>query len=290
MQNLNDIKKEIDYVDNVRSFLRIYEEIAVIKMKKIRESVVNTRKFAEEMYPIFISVKGIYKKEVSKHTDDPNYIYSTVEKTGNALAVIVTPNERLVGDVGEKVFENYKNSSIYKNPHSLLIIGRTGKKIALAFGLGNKHKYFDFPDKTNPTSYEAILDTIIRFQQVQAFYPKFLSFIEQITVEDGLSGEMEEKYRKDDDSVKAHYIVEPSVESVLNFFEVEIFSTIFKQKLYECELAKYGSRINAMESAIASTETRLKRLKAERFIFLKRMDNKLQLERLSGVALWRKRL
>ncbi len=290
MQNLNDIKKEIDYVDNVRSFLRIYEEIAVMKMKKIRESVTATRAFADDLYPIFISVKELYKHEVSKHAIDSEYVYSTVNKTGKDLAVIVTPNERLVGDVGENVFNNYKNSSVYSKPHSLIVIGRSGKKIASSFGLEGKYKYFDFPEKTNQENYELLLDTIIRYQYVQVFYPKFLSFIEQVTVEDGLSGEAEEKYQSSNEVVKTNYIVEPSVESVLNFFEVEIFSTIFKQKLYECELAKYGSRISAMESAIASSETRLKRLKAERFIFLKRLDNKLQQERLSGVALWRKRL
>ena len=284
MQDLENIKKDISFTTVVKDLVKIYEEIALMKMKKIRSSVIKTRRFAQTIYPIFYEVKDYCISEIED--DQEAASFSTIEKNGKSLNILLTPNDKLVGDISEKVVKSYIAKGL--NPDSgLVVIGRAGRKIIDAKFPGLSYFYFDLPEKGSTFLLDDIIKLIISYQNINIFYPKFISFINQASVKENLSGEI----LPDQDilmreNVENNYIFEPSAEDVLNFFEVEIFSSVFKQKIAESELAKLGSRVIAMESAARNAEQSEKKLKASQFILEKAFNNRKQLERLSGLSLW----
>ena len=53
MNNLIDIKERINQVGTLQNLVNAYEEIASIRMKKIRNSVLTNRYFQDEINLIF---------------------------------------------------------------------------------------------------------------------------------------------------------------------------------------------------------------------------------------------
>jgi F0F1-type ATP synthase gamma subunit len=84
------------------------------------------------------------------------------------------------------------------------------------------------------------------------------------------------------------FFFEPSLETILNFFEAQIFSSILNQTAHENELARYASRIKAMEEALTNIHGRIKILKAAERRLANLESNRKQLASLAGVSLWTK--
>lgn len=287
MQNLKTIEDELVLTKTVKALVQSYEEIAIMRMQKIRASVESTRKFIEKVYPIFVEVKAVYRASVIRalnKSEDERYVFSTLNKNGRSVYILLTPNDRLVGDIGQKVYREYVKAIENVNG-DLIVIGRLGRKLMNQSFRGYKFRYYDMPGPRENKQILEIVDFILNYQNVELFYGKFQNLLNQIGFHDNLTGDS--LVGGGEQVVPKHrYLFEPSIERVLNFFEVQIFISLFKQKLAESELAKLGSRITAMEAATKNTETNMARLEKERRNLMHQIDNKKQLERLSGISLW----
>jgi F0F1-type ATP synthase gamma subunit len=289
MQNLNRLKEEILFAQSVKNFLQVYEEVAIIKIKRIRERVIKSREFIDSLYPTVFEIRNYYLSQAKRninHKKMPDYR----KKNGMTLFVLFTPNDRLIGDIAIKVIDNYLEAVKKNAKAKSLLIGKSGAKhVGLTF---KPDYYFDFPDGLDKESnFDMINGLVLQYGNVQIFYPKFVSFVNQIAVEESVTGEAIERFVSDKQDVtdfkfNSNYIFEPSVEEVLNFFEREIFESYMRQKLLETSLSKLGSRIKSLEDAEKNTETVLDRLRKQAFMIDKSAKNSSQLERVAGITLW----
>jgi F0F1-type ATP synthase gamma subunit len=78
---------------------------------------------------------------------------------------------------------------------------------------------------------------------------------------------------------------EPSVEKILMFFETQIFASLFDQAVHESQLAKFASRILAMDRAAQNIEVKLKRLELEKLKTVHSVSGKKQLDSLVSTSL-----
>ena len=85
------------------------------------------------------------------------------------------------------------------------------------------------------------------------------------------------------------FLFEPSIEYVVDFFENQIFSIILSQTVSEAQLARFGSRIQAMETAQNNMQKLIEKI-ARRQKAVKALEiNKKQLELFAGRRLWGRR-
>ena len=77
-------------------------------------------------------------------------------------------------------------------------------------------------------------------------------------------------------------------ETILIFFEKEMFSSIFEQTLSESQLAKFASRMLAMDAAGEKVRQGLLVAKSENLKLTHKIGNKKQLESLSSIVAGRR--
>ena len=82
------------------------------------------------------------------------------------------------------------------------------------------------------------------------------------------------------------FIFEPLLEKIFHFFETEIMANLFSQTLLENQLARHASRVNAMEEALVHIEEEAKKLNRQKVRLKHLIQNKKQLETMSGIVLW----
>jgi F0F1-type ATP synthase gamma subunit len=70
------------------------------------------------------------------------------------------------------------------------------------------------------------------------------------------------------------------------FFETEIFASLLDQTVSESQLAKYASRILAMNKAHENIDKTIGKLSLDRLKIKHRTENRKQLNRLSSMRFW----
>ncbi len=155
-------------------------------------------------------------------------------------------------------------------------------------GVGRKYEYFEIPDTTVEIDHiKKLMQKFIQYEKVYVYYGKFGNVVKQSPIATSISGEdifeaevITPTPRED------RFIFEPTLEKIFHFFETQIMTNLFSQTLLENQLARHASRVNAMEEALIHIEEESKKLNRVKNTVKHQLQNKKQLETMSGVVLW----
>jgi ATP synthase F1 gamma subunit len=284
------IQEDLEALNSIKDLAQSYEEIAVVKMQRIKESVLKTREFLIAISDIFVDLKSSYNREVGdlmvRIKKGEKTLLPGLQKNGKTLLVYLSSNGKLYGSVTNKTFhlfmDDLKKSEF--DSAELAIIGTAGKE--MFEGSGNKRPfiYFEIPDtKVDVDHIKELMQTFMNYEKVYVYYGKFANVINQnpiassITGEDVFETEVHETPRED------RFIFEPSLEKIFSFFETQIMANLFSQTLLENQLARHASRVNSMEAALVHIEEETKKLNRLTNRLKHLSQNKKQIETISGV-------
>lgn len=296
MINTRNIKEEIELVNTLRIITQAYQEISVMKMQKIRGSVLKTREFLERLSEIFYDVRESYKKEVKEILRKkkrlsrilPTYDLRLVKKRRSA-SVLLSANSKLYGEITYKVFYSFLQH-VNQHQSDIIIIGRVGRDMFLESGATQQYRYLEISDTDiGIDELKNVAKELANYDQVDVFYGKFENIVNQIATTSNVSGSQvftsEELDQETPPAEEHRFLFEPSLEMTLDFFENQVFAALIKQTVHESHLASFASRIKAMEEALQNIETRTGQLKTQQRRLKRMMHNKRQIETISRIPL-----
>lgn len=284
MPDKKEIDAEIGQLSALSSLVRAYEEIASLRMKKTRDSVLKNRQFLAEINDIFEQVRMSFARrvnELARKKGKPGKEKITfLAHNGKTVTVFLSANTGLYGDIVQNTFELFLKE-VRQGRSEVTIIGRHGLGLFLAEEPDRPYTYFDLPDYgISSSDLDEIIKHIVQYEEIHVYYGQFINVISQrpdtltISAEISLKGEQKES--------KILYIYEPTLENILMFFETEIFASLFEQSVREGQLAKFASRVMAMDRADINVKNKLNELKFEKMRVLHRAANRKQLNSLSS--------
>ena len=284
-----EIVREIDFLNTLQTILETYEEIAATRMARIRTSVLGSRDFLLEINAIFQQVKSSYQAAIErllkkKKIKDASKL-TFVKRNGKTLYIFVSANTGLYGDIIKKTYDVFIDN-LKKTPGDVVIMGKLGVEIFKADKVSIPYTYFDFPDnKIDNSILKKITEHIIQYEKVLVFYEQFNTVISQSPIVTNISGD---PLPWEKGGLQAKYFFEPSLQKIMEFFEKEIFGSIFQQTIFESELAKFAARMVSLDYASTNTKDRLKQVVLAKNRIKHQEDNKKQLEKFASMRLWRK--
>lgn len=289
------IAEELQALNSLKDLAQSYEEIAVTRMQKIKDSVIQTRDFLADISDVFVDLKASYLREVkdllSRRIQGDQTLVPILQKTGKSLLVYLSSNGKLYGSVTHKTYKLFvgdlRRDAKLKDA-DLLVIGRAGKEMLDNAGLDRPFEFFDLPDTTVELDHiKSLMSKFLQYEKVYVYYGKFDNVVRQnpiatsITGEDIFETEVVAPVSRED-----RFIFEPTLEKIFYFFETQIMVNLFSQTLLENQLARHASRVSAMEEALVHIEDEGKKLNQQKTSFKHMLQNRKQLETLSGVVLW----
>lgn len=284
-----EVNTELDYLAGFREILETYEEIAASRMGRIRSSVLQSRGFLLEINTIFQQVKSSYKDEIAilmkkKKIKDPKEL-TFLNRNGKTLYVLISANTGLYGEIIRKTYNLFIENLKKDHVQDILIIGKLGYQLFESEKINATANYLEFPDdKIDVEKFRKIVEYVLQYQKVLVFYEQFNNVVNQQPIITNISGD---PLFDDKTSAQIKYFFEPSLEKIMVFFEKEIVASIFQQTLLESELAKFASRMVALDASAENTKIKIKE-----FVFqkqrLRHQDmNKGQIEKFSSINLWK---
>lgn len=279
MISRKQIVLEIDGLNALKGLVEVYEEVAAGRMQKVRGAVMQSRQFLSGLLSIFEKVRAAYKG-VEK--------VGWRQRNGKSVAVFVSANTGLYGDIVDRTFDMFREF-VKGNKPQVVILGKLGLKMMTDKMPTQLYNYYDFSDdEVEMESFKIIMRYLIQFEKIIVFYGSFKTILSQMPAQMVVSGDIVLN-NETTETKKNQYLFEPSVEVVAQVFEGEILSSLFEQTLHESQLAKFASRMLALDRSIDNIDTRLGIMHVEERRVKHRMINKKMLGTFSGVSLWKGR-
>jgi ATP synthase F1 gamma subunit len=283
----NQIGKDIEAMISIKEFIVSNEEIAANNMRQIRHGVLDSRDFMSEITSFYNEVKRSYKTQFNlimakakKNNKLENSNFSSLVKKNKTLCLLLSSNGNLYGDVVRNNYELFKKVSKDEKA-DIAVVGKVGKRFFDKDNPNYSYAYFDFPDKgIDIALLKPIVKYIIQYEKVIVFHSKFETLLRQKPIAFVISETQQDNL---DNKEEIRFLFEPSLEKVVEYFEKEIFSSIFEQTIQESHLAKFASRMVTLDSASDNIKKKLAELYVKERILKHQKINKDQLNSLSRI-------
>jgi ATP synthase F1 gamma subunit len=286
MINTKAIATELDMLNSMKLLIQAYEEIAANRMRRIRSTVLASRDYNLGLDSVYQNLLLSYKKQVdeilSQKRGKDNRLL--MERNGKNVAVFMSANTGLYGDILKKTYQQFIEFT-KSHRSDLAIIGKYGTSLFQSEYPSTPFTFFDFPDMNiSDALMSKFISFILQYENIYIFYGKFNSMASQVPTVLDVFGEEEESMKKNTDRLHK-YLFEPSLETILVFFEKEIFASIISQTIRESELAKYAARMVALDSSVDKVNKSLTAVVMQERVARHREQNKKMLEAVSALRL-----
>lgn len=279
MATVKEIEENINLVDTIKDITSTYQTLANMRVRRIQNEVLKTRTFLEGVAKIYHHAKKAYLGSLEEEKLEQA---SFIRRNKKRVAVFLSANERFYGTLLLDTWERLQNY-IENNSTDLVIVGDIGKHLAREHQIKRKIKFFDLDDE-HPTQEQKriILEFIKNYEDIVVFHWRFKTAFQQQPTKTNVSGGVTLEQAPEEPK---EYIFEPSPEAILEFFEEEIIGALFNQTLLEHRLARFASRMVAMDQASQNADEKLNQLRQKANRLEQKVKNKKQLDRIARSGL-----
>jgi F0F1-type ATP synthase gamma subunit len=280
MIEVKRITQELVELMSLKELVEAYAELASIRMKKTRDSVLFARKYLTQLGEIFEEVRYSYAREVRGYSRRRVFLgkkkkgVTFLPHNGKTVAVLVSANSRLYGELLRETFDLFLQE--VRLGSEATIIGRVGLSMFKEVEKDRPVTYFDFPDEqVDSQMIGQIIKHLVPYESINLYFGKYYN--EGAPKPTTLNMSSDIKMDETGKQKVVQYLFEPTLEDVLKFFERQIFANIFEQAIRESQLAKYASRLIAMNKAEVGVIDRLDLTKRRKLQLQHRLVNSKQL-------------
>ena len=289
MAQTQDLQLVLNELELLETVTKAYGEIASIRMRNTRDSVLSTRDFLESLLDVFEDVRASYEKEMRKLARKKwlkgKEAITFLSHNGKNVAVLLSANTGLYGEIVRSTFDQFIEE-IRQSDSEVTIIGKQGLSLFKAIEPNRSYTYFDLQDYgITQSEIGEIIRHIVQYKEIHMFYGKFHNVLVQKPFKFTISAQMDLDGKTQTHPVRKEYIFEPSLEQILKFFETEMFASLFEQSVRESQLAKFASRILAMDTATQNVQKERGKLSVQKLALQHRVANRRQLNALPGILL-----
>jgi hypothetical protein len=268
---INEIKSEMQFLSDFGSLAKILQEISMMKIESVRSYVVKARQYKDGLTGVYKIVKLAEKKLKNKKK------LQTAAKSDKKVAVLLSANQRMFGSITQEVFEKFVEY-IDSHDDEVVVVGKIGKNFYETYGIEKPYEYFDLKDMDiTYIDLLPILSHVMQYGTITVFYGSYTSIFVQKAEAANVTGD--ELFADETPQTNAPpYRFEPSAEEMNSFFSGQIVGLLFRQSAYEFELSRHASRVQALEQALAQSNTkqRAKRLMLQKLKINENTKQQLQ--------------
>lgn len=277
-----EVNLRLQNLKSIQDITNTYQQVAAIRMRKIKNTVVQNRNFYESLSGVYLETQRFYTKK-----EAPNTKYTSKRaqnSNGRSVSVLITANTGLYGSVVKDVFDLFVKET-QNSTSDLVVAGRVGRNWIQALGASKPFKYFDLKDGADSidADIKQVYDYVSKYANIDVYHGVFKNIVEQPARVTKVAQKIESK---DEGEETLSFLFEPTIEKVLESFEEQLVYSLFDQAIYESALAKFGSRMMSLDTAAQNTSKAIATMQLSATKMKHRRQNRRQMELTSSMGLW----
>lgn len=268
MKTVKEAQKDLEVLHDFHDLIETYEEIAAIRMRKVKKSVLMEREFLIGLSDVFRFVEMAYDTFLIKLGEIKKGKRHFLKTNNKNVRVLLSANMGLYGEIVRKTIYKFIED-VKSGRDDAVIIGKRGKQVFDILVPGRAYQYFDFADSgLDDENMRRILDYVLQYRNIYVYHGLFQSILQQKTTVNNITGDISKfagyeenepgSSKKEVEDPKFGFF-EPSIEEVAAFFETQTLSVIFEQAMNESSLSKFASRMVTLDKAVSNVNDQIKK-------------------------------
>lgn len=295
MPRISEIKDQQTVVTSVGSFANSLQQIAAMRMVKLRRIVVSSRRFVDEATLILRELNLERTKQLQKEMSKNKTLKkikpvseATDASSRRKAVIVITSDIGLCGSYNTEIINKIDQVVPQHLDADFYVIGHKGQnyfdRIEHKFSL--KWYPYNIPEAVSITDLKPLVGMFYYYGQVFLLYSRFINTTTREVVFMELAIPNVEEIEVEKAKTEGKYIFEPSLEELITSVSARIRQALFRQQILDSKLSLYTAQMIAMKTASDNaqellTELQLEYNKARR----KQVDRKI-LEVQAGRSLW----
>jgi len=247
MANIKLIKRRIKSAQNIAQITRAMEMVAASKMKKAQEVALLGKPYADKIYQV--------TRELAARTSKQYHpLLSEGNKNGKILIILISTNKGLCGALNTNLFRFVSNSFSVSGALDFINVGKKGQNFIVKTG---KKLIADFSDKVPfdenvPALTQLIVDGFIQgtYKEVHLCFNSFINALKQMPTKKMILPISVLTSNEEVSTIpKYEFIIEPSVDDVLEYLLPHYLENQIRSAIYEAEASEHSARMIAMRNA-----------------------------------------
>lgn len=244
MKSLQEIAKEEQALSSIMQLTGAFEGIASMHIARIKDKVMQSEKFFQDLWPLYSQFR-VGKEFTSSRLE------SFGEVKDKELIIAITSEASLSGDIDHKVVDAVLQDYNPKQ-HDIIVLGHHGAGQLRQRNIDLLASY-TLPPEDHPINFDSIVEFVRQYRTTTVYYQAYITLMTQEVKKIELSHAVRELA---DDAEAAQdyisdtsYIIEPSVELVVEYMERSMLYVALGQVTLFSRLAQHASRFRAMTAA-----------------------------------------
>ncbi len=272
MPSIKQLNQTIEESFTLKSIADALEEVASIKLKKIRKSIERNKDFSLEMRGIF----GVLKTLATDKRHLSSLVEKIIEKNSQTVIVVTTSNHRFYGGLTRQLMELFLKTA--DQGQLRVVIGKNGVDYLKAVRSNLAYQPVVFKDDLpTPAEMQQLIQIIYPYKKIVFVHSEFKTVLSQVPTFIELTGDVSLLFSgttgqmgttsttgiiKPSDARDTRgtldtfdtrnvsdFILEPELEQILKFFDSQILTLLVESVFLEEELSKTASRLLSMGGA-----------------------------------------
>ena len=245
MKRASAIKKDLLEVTTIQDLTSVFESIASIRIGKIKNKVMASKKFFSELWSIYTQLRADPKERITSLERK-----RTTEGKDQAF-IVITSEGGLTGDIDERIISKVLADYDEKTT-DIMVVGDHGIKLFAQHKTHISH-FFRTPEAASYVDVSPMIDILLEYPQIKAYYETYVSLSVQETAKIDLIAavrSMSDEVDVEEGTISSRdYVFEPSLPEIIWHMETTMLSLALSQVILESKLAQDASRFNAMNAA-----------------------------------------
>ncbi len=243
MRRPQELALEEKVMGSMVQLTSIFESIASMKIAQIKNQVLSSQKFFEELWHIYSQLRIDGQFRFGRDPDKP-----VIERE---LYIVMTAEGGFSGDIDQKLIQVMRKQ-YDPGKNEIIVVGHHGAIQLAQDGISFK-RYFKMPSQDQNFNTLPLAEEIQQYKSTSIFYQTYVSLLVQDVKRLSLGSAIEERSKtakgKSEFISDANYIFEPSTFAVVDHLERSMVQITLGQLILESKLAQYASRFQAMSVA-----------------------------------------
>ncbi len=255
MKSLKNIKDDLDYLQGFLNMVESYEEIAALRTRKVKKSILERGEFMKGLNETFAYISYAYRiyRESLKGKEKGKVLNTN----GKTVYVLLSSNTGMYGDIIVNTFEKFKKDALNSDA-DIFIVGRVGQRMYENLGTKKEYTYFEMMENgIDEPAIKKLIEKATEYSNIIVYHSSFKSVLSQVATKTEVPSELK-KIESNLRSYGDRFLFEPSIEDVAEHFEKQIESLIFEQAVFESCLSKFASRMISMDIASESINDKIR--------------------------------
>lgn len=231
MPQLEELRQEIKDEEILHGLASAFTEVSASKIGVLKQKFEKNRSFYQEVSDLYQLVKSSSNAPV------------TASK--GLLSVAMTTNNRFYGVINLEVMKKFLNETKDQETDRL-IVGKIGALHLQSISFKPAFKTLVFEtDVPKMSDLKKLLELSQPYQKVLLYHPQFQTTYTQTPAVTDIAYSP----KAPQSSEELHFIFEPELPKIIEFFETQIRTSLLQRVLLEVELSVTASRLQAMSRA-----------------------------------------